>query len=81
MPETGVVGIDVCRELVEKQVGCAIGMSIGSTFCGVAGSSSVACRWDIVSLPLALSGYFFISVAFFVLTFCLSRTVDWTAAS
>jgi class 3 adenylate cyclase len=74
MPETSVVGIDVCRELVKKQVGCAIGMSIGSTFCGVAGSSSVACRWDIVSFPLALSEYFCNSVAFFGLTFCLSRT-------
>jgi class 3 adenylate cyclase len=51
MPETSVFGIEVCRELVEKQVGCAIGMAIGSTFCGVTGSSSVACRWDITGPP------------------------------
>jgi class 3 adenylate cyclase len=48
MPETSIMGIEVCRELVEREVGCAIGMAIGSTFCGVTGSSSVACRWDIV---------------------------------
>jgi class 3 adenylate cyclase len=51
MPETSILGIEVCRELVEKEVGCAIGMAIGSTFCGVTGSSSVACRWDITGPP------------------------------
>jgi class 3 adenylate cyclase len=51
IPETSVLGIEVCRELVEKQVGCTIGMAIGSTFCGVTGSSSVACRWDITGPP------------------------------
>jgi len=44
-------GLDICRELVEKQVGCAIGMASGSTFCGVTGSASVACRWDITGPP------------------------------
>ena len=51
VPETGVLGLEVCRELVDKQVGCAIGMALGSTFCGVTGSVSVACRWDITGPP------------------------------
>jgi class 3 adenylate cyclase len=54
MPETSIMGIEVCRELVEREVGCAIGMAIGSTFCGVTGSSSVACRWDIVRFSLLI---------------------------
>lgn len=41
----------MCRELVEKQVGCAIGMAQGSTFCGVVGHADFACRWDIVGPP------------------------------
>lgn len=41
----------MCRELVDKQVGCTIGMSSGSTFCGVTGSSGFACRWDITGPP------------------------------
>ena len=51
IPECSLFGLEVCRELVEKQVGCAIGMASGSTFCGVIGSSSVACRWDITGFP------------------------------
>jgi hypothetical protein len=51
VPETGSMGLAVCCELVGQQVGCAIGMAQGSTFCGVAGSSSVACRWDITGPP------------------------------
>lgn len=51
IPEASLLGIDVCRQLVEKQVGCAIGMAIGSTFCGVTGSGTVACRWDITGPP------------------------------
>ena len=51
VPECSLFGLEVCRELVEKQVGCAIGMASGSTFCGVTGSSSVACRWDIAGFP------------------------------
>jgi class 3 adenylate cyclase len=54
MPETSVLGVEVCRELVKKKLGCAIGMAIGSTFCGVTGSSSVACRWDIVRYSLLI---------------------------
>lgn len=45
------MGIGVCRDLIGKQVGCAIGMAQGSTFCGVTGCSHVACRWDIVGPP------------------------------
>lgn len=41
----------VCRELLEKQVGCAIGVASGATFCGVTGSASIACRWDITGGP------------------------------
>jgi hypothetical protein len=47
------MGLEVCCELVEKQVGCAIGMAQGSTFCGVTGCSSVSCRWDITG-PFAV---------------------------
>lgn len=47
VPESAVLGLDACRELVKKHVGCAIGVAMGSTFCGVTGSSGVACRWDI----------------------------------
>ena len=47
VPESAVLGLDACRELVSKQIGCAIGVAMGATFCGVTGSSGVACRWDI----------------------------------
>ena len=50
-PEASLKGVEVCRELVSKQVGCAIGMAQGPTFCGVTGCSSVACRWDITGPP------------------------------
>lgn len=51
IPECSLLGLNVCRELVERQVGCAIGMASGSTFCGVTGCSKVACRWDITGPP------------------------------
>ena len=51
IPETSLNGVKVCCELVSKQVGCAIGVAQGSTFCGVTGCSSVACRWDITGPP------------------------------
>lgn len=51
IPESNVLGVQVCRELVDKQVGCAIGMAVGSTFCGVTGSNEVACRWDVTGPP------------------------------
>jgi len=47
IPECSLLGLEICRELSAKQVGCAIGMASGSTFCGVIGSSDIACRWDI----------------------------------
>jgi class 3 adenylate cyclase len=50
-PYASVLGIQVCSELVYRQVGCAIGMAQGSTFCGVTGSSRIACRWDITGPP------------------------------
>ena len=51
IPEAAILGLDICQELRDRQVGCAIGMAMGSTFCGVTGSSSVACRWDITGPP------------------------------
>jgi class 3 adenylate cyclase len=51
LPNTGVMGVEVCRELVHRKVGCCIGMAIGATFCGVTGSSELACRWDITGPP------------------------------
>ena len=51
VPESSLMGIEVCYDLIGQQVGCAIGMAQGSTFCGVTGSSDVACRWDITGPP------------------------------
>jgi class 3 adenylate cyclase len=51
VPETSLQGLKVCQALVDQQVGCAIGMALGSTFCGVTGSGTVACRWDITGPP------------------------------
>jgi class 3 adenylate cyclase len=51
LPNTGVMGVEVCRELVQRKVGCCIGMAIGATFCGVTGNSELACRWDITGPP------------------------------
>jgi len=47
VPEVSMLGLQVCEELKSRRVGCAIGMALGTTFCGVTGSSSVACRWDV----------------------------------
>jgi class 3 adenylate cyclase len=47
IPETSLKGIEVCSDLTKQQVGCAIGMASGPTYCGVTGCFSVACRWDI----------------------------------
>ena len=46
IPEASLVGLEVCRELINKRVGAAVGCAIGPTFCGVTGSAT-ACRWDI----------------------------------
>ena len=51
IPETSLKGVEVCCELVDKQVGVAIGLAQGPTFCGVTGCSTVACRWDITGPP------------------------------
>jgi class 3 adenylate cyclase len=51
IPECNLVGLKICSELIAKQVGCVIGMASGSTFCGVVGSSEIACRWDIAGAP------------------------------
>ena len=51
VPESRVLGLEICRELIEKKCGVAIGMAAGLTFCGVTASSSVACRWDITCFP------------------------------
>ena len=51
VPEASLFGLEACRKLVDKQVGCAIGAAMGPTFCGVTGSNTVACRWDITGPP------------------------------
>ena len=51
IPETSIVGLRICEELTEKSVGCAIGIAMGSTFCGVTGFAKIACRWDITGPP------------------------------
>jgi len=51
IPETSLKGVEICCELVDKQVGCAIGVAQGAAFCGVTGCSTVACRWDITGPP------------------------------
>lgn len=47
VPEAGVFGLTACRRLLDRRVGCAIGIAMGPTFCGVTGSKNIACRWDI----------------------------------
>lgn len=37
-PESAVLGLNVCEELQERQIGCAVGMAMVSTLCGVTGS-------------------------------------------
>lgn len=51
VPEVSLIGLKVCEALLKKQVGCAIGMARGPCFCGVTGSSDIACRWDITGPP------------------------------
>lgn len=51
IPEASLLGLNVVKELMENHVGCAIGMAMGATFCGVTGSGSLACRWDITGPP------------------------------
>ena len=51
IPESSLMGIAVCHELVGQEVGCAIGMAQGPTFCGVTGCSTTACRWDVTGPP------------------------------
>ena len=46
IPEASLVGLNVCRELVDKRVGACVGVALGPTFCGVT-ESITACRWDI----------------------------------
>jgi class 3 adenylate cyclase len=45
------MGLAICHELVDQEVGCAIGMAQGPTFCGVTGCSTNACRWDVTGPP------------------------------
>lgn len=51
VPESRLQGLEICRQLVHQKIGVAIGIAAGNTFCGVTGSSSVACRWDITGGP------------------------------
>jgi len=47
VPAASLLALDICHELVSKQMGCAVGVAMGSSFCGVTGCAKVACRWDI----------------------------------
>ena len=51
VPESRLLALEVCRQLINQKIGVAIGVAAGSTFCGVTGSSSIACRWDITGAP------------------------------
>ena len=51
IPESSLMGLAICHELVGQEVGCAIGMAQGPTFCGVTGCSTIACRWDVTGPP------------------------------
>lgn len=46
------LALNACRALISKQVGCVIGMAMGGTYCGITGSSDIACRWDITGAPV-----------------------------
>jgi class 3 adenylate cyclase len=52
VPDTTTLALNAALELLHQQVGCAIGMAMGSTFCGVTGCSKIACRWDITGFPV-----------------------------
>ena len=52
VPEATTLALDAARVLVQQQVGCSMGMAMGSTFCGVTGCAQVACRWDITGFPV-----------------------------
>ena len=51
VPESRLLGLEIGRQLVQQEIGVAVGMAAGPTFCGVTGSSSVSCRWDITGAP------------------------------
>jgi class 3 adenylate cyclase len=51
IPESSLMGLTICAELIQQQVGCAVGIAQGPTFCGVTGCATVACRWDITGPP------------------------------
>lgn len=38
VPETSLLGLQVCRDLIKKRVGASVGMAMGPSFCGVTGS-------------------------------------------
>lgn len=52
VPEATKLALDACHDLLFKQVGCAVGMAMGGTFCGITGSAEIACRWDITGAPV-----------------------------
>jgi class 3 adenylate cyclase len=51
IPESSLIGLAICRDLIGQEAGCAIGMAQGPTFCGVTGCSTNACRWDVMGPP------------------------------
>jgi class 3 adenylate cyclase len=51
IPESSLIGLAICRDLIDQEAGCAIGMAQGPTFCGVTGCSTNACRWDVTGPP------------------------------
>jgi class 3 adenylate cyclase len=52
VPEATSLALKSCHELLSKQVGCAIGIAMGASFCGVTGSAEIACRWDMTGAPV-----------------------------
>ena len=51
IPESSIMGLAICHELVGQDAGCTIGIAEGPTFCGVTGCSTNACRWDVTGPP------------------------------
>jgi hypothetical protein len=75
--EASLVGLQICRELEEQQLGSAVGMAMGSTFCGVTGCSTVACRWDITGAPVVRAA----RLMQFALDQCIPAAIDQSVYS
>ncbi|CUG87088.1 guanylate cyclase, putative [Bodo saltans] len=45
--DASLTAVDAAMHLAEREAGCHVGIASGLTFCGLIGSSDLACRWDV----------------------------------